>query len=296
MRDFLINSILIIVVITIYFYFLTLYRKSSYKINQKKISSIFSKIMIAIFTLFWVFLMITSLTRYYENIFLNLIISTALIGLLIFIFYRNTKKTNFYPWIELIKVSVLIIFLLFNFSTITNKIQFISRGDAISIDELEKGDILFLHTGLADSFLPGYWSHIGLIVDNDGGLVSVIESTTNGVHLLSLGDFIGEGRVSVAKPKNLTLQSKETIVSFAKDKINLPYDFYLIDKQIGGERYYCSELIWASYQQVGVDIDKNPGFFIKYLNAVAPQEIFGDDDLIIYHVNRTLESQIVISN
>jgi len=298
MKDFQINSIIIIIVLTVYLYHKGRFKKYSDEKSKRKSIKNTSKMMIGIFSLFWLFIIITSLIRYNENIIVNLIISTGLTSGLLYVFYRKVKKKalKFYSTKDIIKIGILITFILTNYSAITNKIRFISRGDAISISDIEIGDILFLHVGLADSLLPGYWSHIGIVSEKTDGAVNVIEATASGIHSLSLKQFIGTGRISVAKAKSITPEARKTIVKFAKEKIGLPYNFYLIDKQIHRNKYYCSELIWASYQQVGIDIDKNPGFFIRYFNAVAPQEIFGDDDLIIYHINKTLKNAIIDNN
>ena len=33
----------------------------------------------------------------------------------------------------------------------------------------------------------------------------------------------------------------------------------------------------------GPDIDANPGWILKYLNGVAPQEVYDDDNYVIYY-------------
>lgn len=295
MKELLVNSILISVIIIIFFYTRSLFLRSKNNTHKKNIMKKFSQAVSLVFIIFWVLVMITSIFHYYENIFMNLIVQTILTAIIIFIFYKKTKMTSkmFYSALQLLLTITVIGLLLLNSSTITNKSLFISKGDAITLDQIEASDILFLHSGSADILIPGYWSHIGLVIDNINNSVHVIESTTHGIATLTLSEFIGDGRVSVAKPKNIEPKNRELIIKFAKSKIGLPYNFKLLDKQIEGDSYYCSELIWASYQQAGIDIDKNPEFFLRYANAVAPQEIFGDDDLIIYHINKALKNEVI---
>ena len=293
MKDFLINLIFISIVLIISFYFKYNYTKFKSEIGKRKIISNFSKVMIILISCFSVFVLLSSLRQYYENILVNLIIFVIMSIFLIIIFSVKISAKRIYSKFQLILIAILIVISLLNVSTITNKTQFISKGDAIYIDQIESGDILFLHAGSLDSLLPGYWSHIGIVSKTDYDGVEVIEATIDGIHILSLEKFIGNSRISVAKLDNISHEKSDIVVNFAKDKIGLPYNFNLINKQIDNDRYYCSELIWASYKQINIDIDKNEGFYFKYFNAVAPQEIFGDSDLVIYHINKTLKNQII---
>ncbi|NOZ45065.1 MAG: hypothetical protein GXP45_08235, partial [bacterium] len=136
---------------------------------------------------------------------------------------------------------------------------------------------------------------IGMYVGEINGSGSVIESTTSkGVHIVHLKDFIGTSRVSVAKINQVSAPEKQHAVDWALSRIGYPYDYWLISKQVDNDAYYCSELIWASYQQIGIELDKNPGFSLKFAYAVAPQELFGDDDVIIYHINNTVKDNLIM--
>lgn len=292
MKDFLINLIVIIFVLISYYYFKNKINKSITKTDEQDIILKYSKVMIIFFLMHWVFTLIITLINYDENIIINLVISTILTAIILLIFYKKSKNKIIYTKFDLIKISVIIILILMNFSTITNKTQFISKGDSISVEQIEIGDILFLHVGLADSLLPGYWSHIGLVINKANDTLYVAESTTKGVHALTLGEFIDGGRISVAKPIDTSTESKQIVANYVKSKIGLSYDFNIFTKQVDNNKYYCSELIWAAYQQIGLDIDSKPGFFIKSFFAVAPQEIFMDEDLIVYHINKTLKSKL----
>jgi len=243
---------------------------------------------------------LNSFLKYNSNIFWNLIIQFLISVILIsYLYFKKTnkkhdflnKKNKLISNFQILLILIFIFSLMFNFSEITNKIQFISQGNSINLNELEKGDILFEFSGNSVSIIPGYWSHLALYLGNINGTPSVIESTLNGVNINSLQNFVKDYRVSVAKV-NLSNKSRKKIINWAISKKGLPYDFFMYTKEENGTSYYCSELIWAGYKQVGIDLDKYPGFRFKYLFAVAPQEIFIDDDIIIYHINNTIKNQI----
>ena len=72
---------------------------------------------------------------------------------------------------------------------------------------------------------------------------------------------------------------KQAAVDWVTTKLGLPYDIWLVDKQVHGNSYYCSELIWAAYLDCGgPDIDQNEGWCWPYFNGVAPAELADDDN------------------
>lgn len=294
MKEILINFILTIFIIFTYFYYKKSFTATQKVKSKKNIQIKFSRIMIGAFFVFWVFTIIISLIHYTENIFMNIIFESAITALIIFIFYKESCITGklFFPKKKIMLIFILVILLLFNISFMSNKSLYISKGEQISINEIEEGDILFLYSGSYDALIPGYWSHIGMVVKTSDHVIHVIEATTNGIKLIKLDDFIGDGRVSIAKVNDVDKEDIDEVIKFAKGKLGLSYNFNLINKNIDGKSYYCSELIWASYKQIDVDIDKTPGFSFKYFNGIAPQEIFGDDDVTIYNVNKYLKEEI----
>ncbi|GAF69302.1 unnamed protein product [marine sediment metagenome] len=64
----------------------------------------------------------------------------------------------------------------------------------------------------------------------------------------------------------VTQSCADSAVEFAESKLGLGYDFVFPQKSMTGDRWYCSELVWASYMQSGVDLD--PDAF-----GVTPDEI-----------------------
>ncbi len=249
--------------------------------------------MIIAISTYWFFVMGTSLFTYLDNVFWNLVIATVLAGAIVFTLRFQKPSQSFISRNILIFIILLTVLFMFNFAAIVDKLHFISKGDPIQIEELEKGDILFRHSGRGDMFIPGYWSHMGIFVGEINDSLRVIESTIRGVEMSTLKKFIGSNRVSVAKINSLTMEQRNEVSNWAIDKLGRSYHFNWFVKRVEADSYYCSELIWASYKHIDIDIDENPDFSIRYMYGVAPQELFGDDDLVVYHINRTTKEEFV---
>ncbi len=290
MNDFGVNLAIIIIVLSSFFYANNKYRRSKKKKKKFLFKSWFISMTVLTFV-FYLFVLITSIIRYSDNILWNIVfitIITATIYLILHLQYKKKflQKTSKDIIPHPVKAVLLILFvmLLFNFTTITNQLQFISKGELIPFDELQKGDILVRHKGYGDSVIPGYWSHIGLIANKSNGTYNIIESTTKGSRIVTFEKFKGKSEVSMVRIRDANESTREEAVGWASTKVGLPYNFNILNKRIEGNSYYCSELIWAAYKRLGIDIDKNPGFHIKYANSVSPQEIFGDDDVEIFRI------------
>ena len=149
------------------------------------------------------------------------------------------------------------------------------------------GDIVIGHNPTSAIVIPGYWTHTGLVAyyDNSAGDWVIIEATFEGVVLTTLRDFLSRyDAVAVLRVKT-TDTIRWNAVVFAYQRLGKPYDYAWYTKQVYGDKYYCSELVWAAYKANGVDVDANPGWTLKYLGGVAPQEIYDDSDtyVIYYH-------------
>jgi uncharacterized protein YycO len=159
-------------------------------------------------------------------------------------------------------------------------------GNSANATDIEKtlktGDILFTYSpGLISQIIPGHWNHVGMYVGNGW----VIESDENGVHYSSLAEWCGSNgpdELALGRVKTATNSQRQSAVNFAIAQLGKGYDYWWPSKQVYGSSYYCSELVWASYKQAGIDIDKNPGWSWTYANGVAPQEIYEDEDVSIY--------------
>jgi len=152
------------------------------------------------------------------------------------------------------------------------------------------GDIIIGHNPISDLIIPGYWTHTGIIAyyDSNAGDWVVIEAWDNpsAVRTVYLSDFLKRYDTVAVLRVRTTNEIRLAAVNFAFQQLGKPYDWKWWTKEVYGDSYYCSELVWASYKAVGgPDIDAHPGFSWKYLWGVAPQEIYDDGDtyVIYYH-------------
>jgi len=153
---------------------------------------------------------------------------------------------------------------------------------------IKVGDIVIGHgTDTVSGAIPGYWSHVGIVAYYDSSVNDwiVVEATPErGVSLATLQEFMSRYDDFAVLRVATTDSVRQAAVRFALSQLGKPYDYALWTKQVYGDSYYCSELAWASYKAVnGPDIDANPGFSLKYLWGVAPQEIYDDADTYVVY-------------
>jgi len=159
---------------------------------------------------------------------------------------------------------------------------------------LEPGDIVIGHNPLTDLIIPGYWTHTGMIVgyDSSVGEYVVIEAWDNPseVRLVYLSDFLARYDTVAVLRVNTSEDIKLGAVAFALQQLGKPYDWAWWTKEVYGDSYYCSELVWASYMAASngtVDLDANPGWTLTYLDGVAPQEIYDDGYTYVIYYDST---------
>ncbi|MBP1913020.1 YiiX/YebB-like N1pC/P60 family cysteine hydrolase [Thermococcus stetteri] len=156
---------------------------------------------------------------------------------------------------------------------------------------IKPGDIVIGHNPISDLIIPGYWTHTGMIAyyDYNAGDWVVVEAwdDPSAVRLVYLSDFLKRYDTVAVLRVNTNDYIRQAAVNFALQQLGKPYDWGWYTKQVYGDSYYCSELVWASYMAASggtVDLDANPGFTWRYLYGVAPQEIYDDDDTyVIYY-------------
>lgn len=157
---------------------------------------------------------------------------------------------------------------------------------------LKPGDIVIGHNPLSSIIIPGYWTHTGMIAyydyyANDWVVVEAWDNPS-AVRLVYLSDFMKRYDTVAVLRVATSDYVRQNAVYFALQQLGKPYDWGWYTKQVYGDSYYCSELVWAAYYWASggyVDIDEHPGFYWKYLYGVAPQEVYDDDDtyVIYYH-------------
>ncbi len=141
------------------------------------------------------------------------------------------------------------------------------------------GDIAVGHSKDIDKYIPGYWTHTGIIGWWDSSINDwIVIEEYNPVILTPLKKFMKRyDAVAILRVKTNN-NVRQNAVWFAYQQLGKPYDYKWYTKHVYGSRYYCSELVWASYKWQGVDIDAHPGWSWKYADGVAPQEIVDDGD------------------
>lgn len=128
---------------------------------------------------------------------------------------------------------------------------------------IQTGDVIlsridYLATNLV---IGGFWKHAG-ILKTENGLVYVIEATSKGVQKRLLYKFLeNKTHIMIRRPIFCEIKSRVKAVEFAENLIGLPYDWGIISTN---DAYYCSEVIWASYEDA-----VNPSPF-------TPRETFGE--------------------
>jgi uncharacterized protein YycO len=156
-------------------------------------------------------------------------------------------------------------------------------GNNLDLSILRPGDIILCRGcagWLEETFgnIVGYWHHAAMYIGNG----QMIEAWKDGVRIVPVDMVKKASEVGVYRVKT-TDTVRINAINWAKTKVGLPYDYkwltYIGGKEVEGDSYYCSELVWAAYLKAGgPDIDQNPGFSLRYGYNVAPQELADDGD------------------
>ncbi|ASA76820.1 YiiX/YebB-like N1pC/P60 family cysteine hydrolase [Thermococcus sp. 5-4] len=141
------------------------------------------------------------------------------------------------------------------------------------------GDVVVGHSPSSDWLIPGHWTHSAMVAYEENGEWYVVEAWFSGVRIITLREYMARYDEVALLRVSTSGEVKANAVAFAIAQLGKPYDFAVWTKQVYGDRYYCSELVWAAYIAAGgPDIDAHPHFSWSYLWGVAPQEIYDDGD------------------
>ncbi|MEX2724017.1 MAG: YiiX/YebB-like N1pC/P60 family cysteine hydrolase [Candidatus Freyarchaeota archaeon] len=152
-------------------------------------------------------------------------------------------------------------------------------GNNLDLSKLQVGDIILVSGVIVgDKLMPGHYSHAAMYIGNG----KMIEAWKNGVRVVDISMIHNANDAAIYRVSTSS-SIKQQAVNWALTKVGLPYDYiwltYIGGKQVNGNSYYCSELVWAAYKAVGgPDIDQNPGWSWTYGYNVAPQELADDGD------------------
>jgi PKD repeat protein len=163
--------------------------------------------------------------------------------------------------------------------TVTDDEGETDSDDTILDLTLEAGDLLLCRS--ENSWVPGEeWTHVGMYVGDDEVVEAVAEAEYGErviVSPLSSWSWPSKTYVRALSVATADPQIRGKAVQFAKSKVGQPYDKWslvFLTKQADGNRWYCSELVWAAYLNESnrqIDLDN----FICAIcgNAVSPYEI-----------------------
>ncbi len=151
-------------------------------------------------------------------------------------------------------------------------------GDA---EVLEAGDILLGRCRLSpvpslNPFMS--WTHAAIYAGDETIIVAGNPATGVVERRLESWMYPEMTWVCYLRVRGADKATKKRAVEFAREKVGQPYDINWLSKQMAGDSWYCSELIWAAYHHAsdgGIDLVSKPDIF-----GVAPDEIYAHEDTV----------------
>ena len=137
---------------------------------------------------------------------------------------------------------------------------------------IQPGDILLARSdgvlGNVLTLMGDFWIHCGIYV-GDG---EVVEALSDGVAEDSITnwDYPNKTCVEVRRVSGVDATEIDKIVNFCLSQLGKPYNLDFVSESYDPNAisWYCSELVWAAYMQVGINIDSTPDSLV-----VSPQDI-----------------------
>jgi hypothetical protein len=151
------------------------------------------------------------------------------------------------------------------------------------------------------TFPPGRWNvrgldHVVIYLGNDSFLSTMANKTTHvgEVNIISYDDLFHSWMLKNPRYArvNTTPEQRHAATQWVCSRIGDTYQTWDPRKCadpnasiITAKKWYCSEIVWAAYYNIGIDIDQNgwardfPWFFPLW-SSVSPQDIYDDNDMI----------------
>lgn len=120
---------------------------------------------------------------------------------------------------------------------------------------LETGHIILSRTDgeLANMFIPGFWSHVGMVTSNG----TIIEAVTHGVQEVDLYTFfLDKDYICLLDCNYLTSVEKNLASEWAIQQTGKPYDFGMVLS--GMKSFFCSELVYFAQKFANPNIPFMP--------------------------------------
>jgi uncharacterized protein YycO len=139
------------------------------------------------------------------------------------------------------------------------------------------GSVVLTHTdyNLANLLIPGYWDHATLVADGR----HVVEAVGEGVRLKTFEELLAHcDDICILEPTFADAAMMSRAVDNALGQLGRPYDFDFDYRLEGDEAFYCSELVWWSYDQACKPLVApfQPGYILGQW-TLCPQNIFDSD-------------------
>lgn len=143
------------------------------------------------------------------------------------------------------------------------------RAQSANLPPLEPGDIIltrrdprtchpiFEITCHAYVLYNGYWMHNAIVVERDG-VLQLVESTSEaGVTLRGLDSpYIAFASDVTVVRVDAPPEVRRAAADYALAQVGKPFSWRYFHKG-RTDAFYCSQLAWSAYQQVGIDLDAN---------------------------------------
>lgn len=124
-------------------------------------------------------------------------------------------------------------------------------------------------------FNPGKYMHASIYVGEINGIPTLVESIGEGVVKSSLPKFLStKDKIAIVSPKEwLSEEQRNLACDFTLKQIGKQYDYlFELRNEKGNEKYYCSELVWFSYNSANPSME----FARKYKEqkTITPNDFY----------------------
>jgi len=113
------------------------------------------------------------------------------------------------------------------------------------------------------------WTHVG-IYDGNGWIIEAYKPNVKRSTIESW-DYPEKVAVKIVRVIGVTQFWADSVISFAESQIEHPYDLKFFQKSMTGDSWYCSELAWAAYKRIGIDLDPDP--FVVFPDEIAESSL-----------------------